>query len=607
MRSNRRTVFLGLVVLLSAMACDDPSCGGCVTPPAEPFPEQPRVYDGVQVRLTDSGVAFIEQSLPTMIRILLQDGLTFEIPTSEQDLGITVTICQMPCQVQVEIQNAAFNLIEPDRIAIDATVDVDGAIAIDSILGSCEIPILMRDKPVSAQVILQVDPATRFFNFDVFSIEVAIDDDDYQIVCPDWPDLLLEEIKSVITVILNVQVHEKINTAIKDLVIEQTCATCDFYTAGCPAGSDCSGNGFCTGPGGCVIKPLGLVGELDLGAQLESIDPSSDATLDILVALGQAQQPDLQPLVSDNGILARLIGGSYSDRHACVLEPDPAQVPDTGSAPTMQFGDVVPSTGASYMVGAAVADMYLDHFVYQLWRSGFLCLTIDSYSLDLLSSASLALILPSLDTLTNGANLPVRLALHPLGVPNVEVGAGTFLPDGSVDEPILYFFMPELRMDFLVRLYGRWVRFLSVLQDVRIDVALEFTQHNSVKPILDGDSIAISDVVVSGHELLAEPEQQLADLVPQLIELALPQLLGSLQEFDLPRVGDAVLEVKSVRGEVQRAGTDYYEFLSLYADLVLGQPRPLRPCSRPRLVRPGRSSATGSKPHSIFSEERKLP
>ena len=63
---SRRIILCGLVLLMVSVACGDSSCGGCVEPPAEPFPTGPRVYDGVQMRITQSGFDFIENNLPVI-------------------------------------------------------------------------------------------------------------------------------------------------------------------------------------------------------------------------------------------------------------------------------------------------------------------------------------------------------------------------------------------------------------------------------------------------------------------------------------------------------------------------------------------------------------
>ena len=598
-RSPRRWAALGLVALLLATACEDTSCGGCVAPPAEPFPNQPRVYEGVQIRISEYGFDFVEQNLPQIIDTLLADGLQFDIPsTTTSILGVDINLCQSGCPIVVEILNSYLVLVPNDTIQIDGSINVDSVISLDSILGHCEFPLALQDKPLSAQVQLLLDlPETGFMYFDVTGVNVTIEDNDYDIQCPVVYDWLLELLKSFITGILNSQIQGQLDSAIGDLIAAQTCLGCDFYTNGCPPGSSCNGD-YCESGGSCLIKPLGMVGTIDLGGLLASVDPTNTATLDLLVATGQAQPASQRPFVRASGLEVRAIGGTWSDADNCI--PPPGQGPPVGLADPMRFDNLIPGQGDTYMVGIAIADMYLDHFVHQLWRSGFFCLSIDSYGLDLITSGTLALILPSLGALAEGANLPVRLQMLPESSPFMEVGAGTFSPDGTVDEPILYVHLPDLRLDFWIKLHGRWTRFLSLSQDVRLDLALEFTPENTVLPIVGEDSIVVDNVHVLHYELLSESEQQLADMVPQLIGLALPQLLGSLEAIAIPDLQGFVLDIKALQGDVQVGST--YKFMSIYADLGFA-PNPAPVETRVELIQ-SHGLALGLRP--IGSEPQSL-
>ena len=60
---------------LSVDSASGPGCGGCVAPLDAPFPAAPRVYDGVQVRISQTGLAFVEANLPQILDTLLADGL----------------------------------------------------------------------------------------------------------------------------------------------------------------------------------------------------------------------------------------------------------------------------------------------------------------------------------------------------------------------------------------------------------------------------------------------------------------------------------------------------------------------------------------------------
>ncbi len=577
-RSPRRTILGGLIALLLATACADNSCGGCVAPLSGPFPVQPRVYDGVQLRLERSAFDFIEANLSDILGTLLADGLQFDIPPQSINVVVTdVDICQTPCPLQIDIKDAHLSLVPTDTIGFDGHVDVDGDISMDTTILvplHCDFTLQISDKPISAQVILIVDPDSDFVHFEVTNLDISIDNNDYDIQCPPGFDQIMEWLKDGLTTVLNLAISSQLDKSISDLVKQQTCLPCDFYTGGCPAGSSCNGDGYCEASGNCLIKPQGLVGTLDLGQQLAGVDPGNDAAVDLLVALGQAQQPQQHPFVRSNGLEVRLIGGTYADQDGCLPDPDPQDIPPVGLAPAMNFSGIVPGTGDSYMVGVAITDKYLDHFFYQLWRSGLLCLSIDSYGIDQISSATLALFLPSLNLLTDGENVPVRLQIRPQGVPYIEVGAGTFLADGSIDEPILYLFLPDFWMDFWAKIQGRWELFLSLSQDIQVDLGLEFKPDNSVLPILDENSVTVDNVQVSHNELLAEDEDTLKSVVPQLIGMFLPMLTGTMGEIAIPDLQGFVLDIKALEGDLERVGSGYYEFMSIYADLGFSPPPP---------------------------------
>jgi hypothetical protein len=573
----RRVILGGLVLLVVSVACGDTSCGGCVEPPAEPFPTAPRVYDGVQMRITQSGLVFIEDNLPDILATLIQDGLTFEIP--RQDTGILgVVLCDTPCSVTIEIVDANLTLVPPNTVVFDGHVNVNGEVnMVAPLMLPCAFPLLIQNKSISVPIALLVDSSSGFFCFEIGDLDVTIEDDDYDIVCgPAW-DFILDNptIKPFLTGVINFAMGAAMGGAIDGIVADQTCAACDFYTAGCPASHPCDSNdNFCKSGDDCLRKPLGIIGTLDLGQQLESIDPTNDAAVDMLIALGQARQPNQHPFVRNNGLEVRMIGGTYSDQDECVPTPAPTDIPPVGEAQTLFFGNTIPGIGGTYMVGVAIADMYLDHLFYQFWRSGLLCLSIDSYGIEQISSKTLALFLPSLDLVTDGENLPVRMTLRPEGVPYMEVGAGTFDQDGNMLEPILYMFLPDFGMDFWMNMQGRWIRFLSLMQDVEVRLGLQFTAENQVIPVLDENSVIVTNAQATNYELLAEDTTTLEGTVPQLIGMFLPMLTETMGEIAIPDLQGFILDVQSVQGDVRRQGTDYYEFMSIYAGLDFAPPPP---------------------------------
>ncbi len=571
----RRLVLCGLVLLMVSVACGDTSCGGCVEPPAEPFPTAPRVYDGVQMRVTQSGLVFIEDNLPDILASLLQDGLTFEIPRTDTGI-LSVVFCDSTCTMTIEILDSNLTLVGTNTVVFDGHMNVSGEVTMDAnLMETCRFPLLIQNKPISVPIALQVDGFTGFFYFEIGDLDLTIEDGDYDIVCGVVWDFILDNplIKPLLTGAINLAMGLAMGGAIDSMVAEQSCAACDFYTAGCPASHPCDSNDdFCKSGSNCLRKPLGIVGTLDLGQQLESIDPQNDAAVEMLLALGQARQPDQHPFIRNNGLEVRLIGGTYSDQDDCVPAPAPVDIPPVGEAQTLFFGNTIPGIGGAYMVGVAIADMYLDHLFYQFWRSGLLCLSIDSYGIEQISSKTLSLFLPSLDLVADRENLPVRLTLRPEGVPYMEVGEGTFDQDGNMLEPILYIFLPDFGMDFWMNMQGRWIKFLSLTQDVEVHLGIQFTADNQVIPILDENSVIVTNAVASDYELLAEDTATLEDTVPQLIGMFLPMLTDTMGEIAIPDLQGFILDVKSVQGDVSRPGTDYYEFMSIYAGLDFSPP-----------------------------------
>jgi hypothetical protein len=567
-----------LAALLVVCACADSTCGGCVSRLPAPFPEEPRVYDGAQVRVTQSGMLFIQNHLSELIASVLENGLNFEFaPTPFDYFLYHGTICAASCQVQAEIHQPVLSLIEPNAIHLDALINIDTVATLDSnmALGHCDFPIHLRNKPISVQVALWVDPVTSFFTFDVSEIEVIILESEYEIQCPGWYNPLLLFLKGTITSILNDRLREEINGSVDELITQSVCLPCSFYGSGCTADSSCAEDGYCRRlSGDCAIRPQGLAGVLDLGEKMHGVDPSNKSRMNLIVSPGQQNSVWDEPFVRRSGVEMRVIGGTEAYENDCVPPPRPEQIAPGGNAPSMEFDNVVPRLGVPYMVGGALADMYLDHFLFHIWKSGFFCMNLSSDTFSLINTKTISFILPSVDLLAEGMGLPVRIEIRAQEPANVQIGKGSFNPDGSVEEPILYFFLPGLRMDFWMKLQGRWVLFLSLTQDVRVDMAIQFTADNHLIPILGENSVEVSNVRLGTYELLKESPQEIMQLVPRLIGIALPYFAESLKGMQVPALQNFFLEIKSLQGDRKRWGTQFYEFISVYADLRYTPPPP---------------------------------
>ncbi len=607
-RYTLRLFILGTAMLF-ALACGGTTCD-CVAPLDQPMPEAEKLYDAIQTRLAPSAFDFIEGNLAQIIGTFMEGGLVFEVPFTDASqefciwflcITINIRICENGCTLTAEIVDAGLTRVSPDTLSLDALVNLSGTITMDGTF-DCDIPIDIQNKPVHADVRLLIDGRDHLMSFDVQNLQLTLENSDYSITC-DWGflsdiglggviDTVINWIAGLLTPLLNDQLGSQIDGFLDDALVGATCLACDFYTGGCPSGSSCDGD-YCVQDGSCRINPLGVVGSLDLGELLADFSPGMQAEIDLFVAAGQWEDASVDPVVVNNGVELRLIGGVDTERHVCVPQPDPAEIPPNAPPPRLPFDDVVPGTADSYMVGIGVSDAFMDWFLYKAFLSGLLCLGIDTESTGgLLSSGTLAVMLGSLNTLTGGRNVPVRLQLVPNHVPYIEIGAGTFTEDADgnriMDEPLINMFMNGLGIDFYVLIGERWARVVTLTQDVTLMLGLDFLPDNTILPVLDENSVRLDNVVATNYELLAEDPSALEELVPTLIQMFLPMLTGSLGAIELPPIEGFALDIEAVQGDLPRPGTDYYEYMAIYANLRMADarlPAPRRTSARVTAVR----------------------
>ncbi len=578
-------LFVAGAALWGMLACGDSSCG-CVAPLERPLSDGARVYDAVQTRITPAAFSFIEGNLATILGMFLQDGLVFTVPRSDQRFCappfnwpcFNIRICQDGCVLTAAIQSATIGRQPPDTLPLSARIAVSGTITLDGDL-DCDFPININNKLVRADIKLLIDSRDHFLTFDVANVQLSFASSDYSIQCPWWYDWLFELLKSTITNMLNDQIASQLDSAIDDQLAQATCLPCDFYTGGCPAGSSCNGDFCVDSQGHCLTRPLGMAGKLELADLLGDAIPGMRASLDLLLAAGQWLSATADPVVPNQGVEVRVIGGADAARNPCVPLPDPSEIPPNAAPPRMPFTDAVPGSGLPYQVGIGVSDAFVDWMLYKAQQGGALCLSIGSDTTDMLSSSTLSALMGSLDTLSAGRNVPVLLKITPTRVPRAEIGAGSFTtdPDGNrvVADPLLHLFLDGLAIDFYARLDERWTRLVRLTQDVSLDLAIDFTPDNRIVPLFGDDSIHIENVRASHYELLAENPAALEQLVPMLVGFALPMLTGAIDPIELPPIEGFALTILAVQGDVPRAGTPYYNFIGLYADLAMAPVNPV--------------------------------
>ena len=581
-----------LLILNNCSSSGDSGCS-CMTPLDEPFPEEKKVYDSIQGKLTEHGIVFVEEKLPDIIAGLLPEGLSFEIPPTQTEINfigtIVVDICKNGCTLNAHIDVQDIRMVEPDKMYIDTLLSLTGRIDIEtdsSLIDECPVDIDILNKPLNLLIQFSIDPLTNWFTFSLpESPSIQVSEDEVAFDCfLDW-DL----IKGFIVDELNSQLDEQFSTILNDQLAGASCLACDAYPGGgCPQGSSCGGD-YCinNNTNKCVATPLGAMGKIEASALLGSTFPGANGSIDVNLVLGQKElNPANDPIIENGGLNILGIGGANSEYKACVPHFDP---PANMNPPRMPFWNTVEIDGieTSYMFGFALADLFFDHSIWAVYNGGLLCLEIGSELLGgMLSSTTLSLMVPSINEITGGDDAPILLTLSPRKVPIMDIGRGiisenTEDPEGPaiIEEPLLYLNLIDTGLNFYVFADDHYVRLFTVFIDMKLEIALEVTANNEIIPILGDMTNAASNIKIENHNILSESQADMEALMPVLLQMALPQLAGGFSPIALPEVEGMKINLKAIRGDIEKqpvTNPRTYEFLAMYGDLeyVGVQPQP---------------------------------
>lgn len=263
-------------------------------------------------------------------------------------------------------------------------------------------------------------------------------------------------------------------------------------------------------------------------------------------------------VVLDAGIDARAhhacVAGSWSDRG---FRPGPRPSFD-GLART-------PSGEVPYDVGLGVSAALVNEAVWELWKSGALCIAVETEDLATLSAGSLIVTARTLDLLLPGIaqiagpEAPVRIAVQPrldLGPDYVTVGDG---------HPLMTIGLADARVAVEVLVGDGWLRMISFEADLGLGLGLQPRTDGSV-------GIEIADVQLAGLALPDDRifrEARLDVIAPFVVELALGFLTEQPLTFDLGLSGltsGLGIPLEAVVAATGPAGPDN-DWLAFYVQL----------------------------------------
>ena len=583
-------VFFVLVAGCAGGGCSSGcSCGG-VTPLAEGFDQSRRVENAASLRLTDSGLSFLEQNVGTLAGLLgggaTPGVLTFEIPPTSQDLVIaTAAICPNgadpaadppECVAEIDFSTAqlAMSTVDPHNITITGPLPLRiqklpvrvtwlGIFEenIDIVLNALKTcpgagqPF--KDLALNVDLSLEIDSDPAHSRYGYTRLRVV----DFSVPQQDILDgmdycgggltpAILSALESFMIGFIYDSLIGNVTGQIEDALCQQANPA---LNPACPSGSF-DVNGVCrygNDPAAeCVSVPLGIDGHIELGALLGAF--GSPGKFDMLLAAGGhgvrddgsgLHWGDLDPIAG--GATLGMYGGTEPAPPSGCVTPVSAELPGDIPIPDEILANTVPGWPAAMEgphVGFAVSERFLNYSLAQMYNAGAFCLGITGEALGdavPLSSALLGPTLgaPSLTELGRQKQAAaIAILLQPSQPPTVEIGNGT----DAASDPLLHLIWPQVGFDFYVWSLDRYIRAFTATMDLDVPVNLTVTPEG-LQPVVEG--LGLSGTTVKNGVLVREDtatiasglEGLLGDLVGSMLGDALPpiDLAASLASLGL--------------------------------------------------------------------------
>lgn len=579
-------LILGLTVFSCSGGGGCSSCEGCgVQPIAGGFPIEDRIPNAAQVRLTSSGLDFLEDNIDGIVATFLPDGLSFPVPRTEIIFGASICT-NNDCTAHIEIESVTLEPTAPNllRAHIRANVDSrDLAGTPGAWQGSCDVELDTRGGRrsfVGLVADLVLEQTTQLARGGYTKVRVAnagiapgegIETEDYEItgniLCRGaaFLDDLFDFIPN--------QINNQIGSLLQGALDEQLCTRRGEF--GCPTGThavpDENPDSICRfqndADAECVPILLGMDGEGDLGgALLGGFSPGAHAYAQFLLAAGGDGQAVNQGMTIDFYGGFRGTDRTFTQtpaHHSCVPTIDPPPLPEIPQLQAFR-GNVIPGTAIESHVGIGIAEAFLDYAAYGLFDSGLLCLGVGTRLSQQLSTGLVSALIGSLNALTfPEENSALSIALRPQAPPDVHLGTGVEA------DPLLQISLPAVEADFYVWSSERYVRFMTFKTDLSIGADLSVEDGQLVPQI---HYINASNSEVTNTELLSERPTQLANVLESLISSFAGMLTSGLGPIDLPSIMGFQLEVPT--GGVTRVLEGDHRFLGIFANLAIAGPSP---------------------------------
>jgi len=617
-----------VVILIAGCAgggCSS-GCSGCgMTPLPGGFDPNARIENAGSVRLTQSGLTFLEQNLGPLAKSLLGGSgsggvITFPIPSSSGSAGgiINYDVCPggpdenanpLKCVAEIDIGNAQLNIdsATPHNLKITGPLPLRlQNLPIDlGFLGTatarltgngCTTPSAFANVDLDVDISIEVDTNQAHSRYGYSRVKVnALNvnetqlQDSLEFCGGGFSNTVLNALKGVVFDLL---VGELIGT-LSEQIESQLCQQANpDLNPSCPLGTNDVG-GVCrygtAESDECASIILGTDGNLDLSSALASISPGTRGGLDILFAVGGASPRtdnsgfawgDLNPI--DGGATLGMYGGAEATpisqcvKFSEMAMPTGIQIPDEIQANTVSNW---PAELEGPHVGIALSERFANYALNGVYNSGFLCLGISTETVPQLASGTLALLAPSLKDLgIQREAQQVALVIRPGKPPTATFGNGTEINA----DPLIRVKLEQAAFDFYIWSNDRFIRFMTATFDLDVPVNLTVTP-DGLLPVLD--KIGVSNGVVTNSELLKEDPAVIASALGGLLGGLGSQFLGGISAIDLASalssVGLTLTIPETVEGQgspgLRKLAKGSDNYLGIFATLGIGPATPVAP------------------------------
>lgn len=352
--------------------------------------------------------------------------------------------------------------------------------------------------------------------------------------------------------------------------------------AACPASTTCNVDGRCVvdATGDVVPQLLGLDGRIDFRGLVAGFGSPTAGAADLSGLVGGTASTDasgasiglragLELAVADPACGAP---GSNPRLRPGAMPPVPFP---TAPMVDLDFDGVAERT---YMIAAGVSQPILDQLIWGAAGAGLFCASVSAYETELVNTGSLSILMPSLQQLTHNDRYawsvwPARVAIRPAGTPALIIGEGRtsgVSPNFVLESPLLTLRLPQLELSFDAMVEERWIHLMRVVADVDVPLGVVVEPGGQLRLVVGDLANAISNVRVADSEILAETPAELAQAVPTLLSLVLPQLTEQLGvPIALPsgaELGGFEPTILGVRGVPGAGGS--FTHVGVYLDLA---------------------------------------